>query len=88
MRIALSSTILCRNIHYLRTKYGLSRRSLAMLCGISPFRLRRMESGRFVTDPDAAPILRLSAVFGVPLDALLNEDLEHGENPPQPDSPQ
>ena len=88
MRIALNSTVLCRNIRFLRTKYGLTRKSLAMLCGISSFRLRRMESGRFVTDPDAAPILQLSAVFGVPLDSLLTEDLERKENPPQPDSTQ
>lgn len=56
----------------LRRHYGLSRKSLAMLTGIPVSRLRRLEAG----DPAAKvydfELLRLTRVFAVPMEVLLD----------------
>lgn len=64
------------NIRYLRRRFRLSRRSLAMLLGVSPQTLRRIERAKTPFELDAPVCSRILQVFDVEAETLIREDLK------------
>lgn len=61
----------CERVHALRRKYQLSVAQLALLVGIEPKHLYRMEEGILSPEVDAYHLLRLTEVFHVSSEELL-----------------
>lgn len=64
-----------RNILYLRSYYGMSRKTLAKLIKIPVGRLRRVESGDTFARMYDFHLRRIARVFDITIDALLEENL-------------
>ena len=68
--------ILCRNVRYLRLKYGLSQRSMARLLGIGVTSLRMLEGGQLPPRLPARVLRRYAQIFQISIDAALSSSLE------------
>lgn len=78
MWIDFGGRLYFNNVRYLRTKYGLSQRSLAALIGISPSKLRALESHKCRPCIEHTVSDRICQVFGLPL-----EDMAHAMQWPE-----
>ena len=75
MQIVISNPVFGKNLRYLRRKYGLSRRSLAKLLGVSTGFLRKVESPFWPQtgiDFPAVPFSRLGKIFDVNINSMLH----------------
>ena len=79
MWIRLSSTVLCGNVRWLRKKYGMKQVTLAQLVGLEAYDLRRLESGKTLPLIQDDVLSRLSAVFGVAMEELIQRPLYEPE---------
>ena len=75
MIIELNDTVFARNVRYLREHYALSRRALAKLIGISPFRLQAIENQTVLPILPFDSFLRICEVFHVDADTLSGTDI-------------
>lgn len=70
-----------RRLAGLRKKRGLSQQEVADILGVSRQAVSKWESGR--SAPSTENLLRLSGIYGIPLDALVNCDLPIPDLEPQ-----
>lgn len=75
MLIEVTGTYCVSNIKYLRKEYSLSRKALAKLIGMRFSLLKMIEDGKTVEVFSRAELSRLCAVFDIPLEMLIHEDL-------------
>ena len=75
MQIGLPEGYLPKNLRFLREKYGLSRRALALLVGVEPSVLRRIEQGRTPLEMPLEAFRRLYIIFELSADDLVFFDL-------------
>lgn len=76
MGVSRESQFFCSNIRFLRKKYHLSKKSMAMLVGISLRSLGLIESGIMPDRVTADALIRLHRVFDLSVDALIWSLLE------------
>jgi len=67
--------ILSKNIRYLRSYYGVSRKALAKLIKMPAGRLRRVEEGDNCVEVYDFHLKRIAWVLGVCMDELLQDTL-------------
>lgn len=75
MLIEVTGTYCVSNIKYLRKEYSLSRKALAKLIGMRFSLLKMIEDGKTVEVFSRMELSRLCAVFDIPLEMLIHEDL-------------
>ena len=75
MQIEMGNNICIQNIIFLRKKYNISRRGLAKLIGIREYVLRNMEEGRIPTVFTREQLIRISQIFSLSLDELINQPI-------------
>lgn len=75
MKIMTHDDTLSRNLRFLRAKYRLSQRSLALLAGISPPILRQIEDMALITVIASNTLKRLCQIFDMDPDTLVRTDL-------------
>ena len=75
MLIEMGNNICIENILFLRKKYHISRRGLAKLIGIREYMLRNMEEGRIPTVFTREQLMRISPLFNLSLDKLVNQQI-------------
>ena len=75
MLIEVTGTYCVSNIKYLRRKYSLSRKALAKLIGIRFSLLKMIEEGESVEIFSHWELERLCAVFDVPKEILMHQNL-------------
>ena len=75
MPIEMGNNICIQNIIFLRKKYNISRRGLAKLIGIREYVLRNMEEGRIPTVFTREQLIRISQIFSLSLDELINQPI-------------
>ena len=75
MQIEMGNNICIQNIIFLRKKYNISRRGLAKLIGIREYVLRNMEEGRLPTVFTREQLIRISQIFSLSLDELINQPI-------------
>lgn len=68
------------NIKNLRKRMRLTQNELAAMCNVSQGALSGYETGRY--EPDIGTIIKLSEIFGVPIDVVIGTD-----NPPPEQRP-
>lgn len=69
--------IFCRNVCYLRKKYRLSQKSMALLLGIGVYSVCQLEKGILSNRIKLDTLVRLNKVFEIPLPDLFAVDLEN-----------
>lgn len=78
--LGLTNPVAGKNLRYLRRKYRLSRRSLALLLGVEPKLIRQTEARiwpqRGIDFPLKA-FMRLQSLFQVDINRIIREDLKH-----------
>ena len=75
MLIDMGDRICIENIKYLRETYSISRKGLAKLIGISEYALRSMEEGITPTEFTYEQLIRLSQIFNVSPEQIINHIL-------------
>ena len=75
MLIEMGNNICIENILFLRKKYHISRRGLAKLIGIREYLLRNMEEGRIPAVFTREQLIRISQIFSLSLDELINQPI-------------
>lgn len=73
---------LMHNISYLRKRHGLSQRRMAVMLGVGPGTIRRLERGIWTPTLPAAILLYAMYNFGVKPNDLLYRRLDEKDAPP------
>lgn len=75
MDISKEISAFCQNVQYIRKKYFLSVKSLAMLLDICEDDLLQIESGHLPKHITVQTLFRLHNIFDIPADAFFAESL-------------
>lgn len=79
MIVVISNPVFGKNMRFLRRKYGLSRKSLAMLLGVDPKLIRRAEAPVWSyqgIDFPHKPLMRPEKLFRIDINQMLCEDMK------------